>query len=208
MAWRVRYRCSKPLLTIRTTKPSPGLALRDLGRYDEAAAALKAALALDPRSDEVRENLASVLQIQEKHSEIAALYTVWCFGVATEYAYLQVLAYRTRTGQRIAGRDLAYRAVELFPNSAYLASFLGTFLRDLGYSVDTSVAHLAVAVGKPVWMLNDFDGCWRWMAGRDDLPWYPTMRIFRQTSPLLWSDVVLRVRAELDDFQTRQKSTC
>jgi hypothetical protein len=42
----------------------------------------------------------------------------------------------------------------------------------------------------PVWMLSRFDGCWRWPEGRNDTPWYPTMRIFRQPSPGDWSSVV------------------
>lgn len=57
---------------------------------------------------------------------------------------------------------------------------------DLVVSVDTSVAHLAGALGKPVWLLNRFDGCWRWLRGRDDCPWYPTLRQFRQPAPGDW----------------------
>ena len=48
---------------------------------------------------------------------------------------------------------------------------------DLVISVDTSVAHLAGALGKPVWLLNKFDGSWQWLIDRDDSPWYPSMRI-------------------------------
>jgi Flp pilus assembly protein TadD len=58
---------------------------------------------------------------------------------------------------------------------------------DLVLSVDTAVAHLAGALGRPVWVLSRFDGCWRWLDGRADSPWYPTMRIFRQQAPLDWS---------------------
>jgi tetratricopeptide (TPR) repeat protein len=68
---------------------------------------------------------------------------------------------------------------------------------DLVISVDTSVAHLAGALGKPVWLLNRFDGCWRWLQDREDSPWYPTMRLFRQPSPSDWQSVILRVRREL-----------
>jgi len=50
---------------------------------------------------------------------------------------------------------------------------------DLVISVDTAVVHLAGALGKPVWLLNRFDTCWRWLLGRDDSPWYPTLRQFR-----------------------------
>jgi tetratricopeptide (TPR) repeat protein len=69
---------------------------------------------------------------------------------------------------------------------------------DLVISVDTSTAHLAAAMGKPVWILNRFDTCWRWLLNRDDSPWYPTVRLFRQQSRGDWSGVIDRVCAELD----------
>src|SRR5581483_10989006 len=53
---------------------------------------------------------------------------------------------------------------------------------DLVISVDTMVAHLAGALGRPVWLLLSFAPDWRWMTGREDSPWYPTMRLFRQTA--------------------------
>nr|WP_294507241.1 tetratricopeptide repeat protein [uncultured Rhodopila sp.] len=68
---------------------------------------------------------------------------------------------------------------------------------DLVIAVDTAVAHLAGALGKPVWMLNRFDSCWRWFLGRDDTPWYPSMRQFRQTSRGDWASVIGRVRDAL-----------
>ncbi|WP_061125402.1 tetratricopeptide repeat protein [Caballeronia catudaia] len=69
---------------------------------------------------------------------------------------------------------------------------------DLVISVDTSVAHLAAAMGKPVWLLNRFAGCWRWLRGRDDSPWYPSMRIFTQKKPGDWKEVLQRVLIELE----------
>jgi Tfp pilus assembly protein PilF len=69
---------------------------------------------------------------------------------------------------------------------------------DLVISVDTAVAHVAGALGKPVWLLNRFDNCWRWLRGREDSPWYPTMRLFRQPSPGDWKSVLLRVKNELE----------
>jgi tetratricopeptide (TPR) repeat protein len=68
---------------------------------------------------------------------------------------------------------------------------------DLVISVDTAVAHLAAALGKPVWLLDRFDACWRWLTGRDDSPWYPGLRIFRQPRPGDWPSVIERVQAEL-----------
>ncbi|WP_158931095.1 tetratricopeptide repeat protein [Acidisphaera sp. S103] len=68
---------------------------------------------------------------------------------------------------------------------------------DLVITVDTAVAHTAGALGKPVWMLNRFDRCWRWMWDRTDTPWYPTMRLFTQRVPGVWKDVVSEVAAML-----------
>jgi Flp pilus assembly protein TadD len=68
---------------------------------------------------------------------------------------------------------------------------------DLVIAVDTGVAHLAGALARPVWLLNRIDTDWRWQLGREDSPWYPTMRIFRQTEPGDWAGVVDRVHAAL-----------
>jgi Flp pilus assembly protein TadD len=68
---------------------------------------------------------------------------------------------------------------------------------DLVVCVDTSVAHLAGALGKPVWLLNRNNSCWRWLTARTDTPWYPSMRIFRQSTMGEWADVIDRVKREL-----------
>jgi Flp pilus assembly protein TadD len=71
---------------------------------------------------------------------------------------------------------------------------------DLVIAVDTAVVHLAGALGKPVWMLNRFDSCWRWFLNRDDTPWYPSMRQFRQASRGDWAGVIDRVGLALADL--------
>ncbi len=68
---------------------------------------------------------------------------------------------------------------------------------DLIISVDTAVTHLAGALGKPVWLLLPFAPDWRWMLEREDSPWYPTMRLFRQASYADWVGVIERVREAL-----------
>ena len=68
---------------------------------------------------------------------------------------------------------------------------------DLIISVDTGVVHLAGALGKPVWILSRFEGCWRWLESRDDSPWYPSARIFRQGKTGDWNEVLGRVSAAL-----------
>jgi tetratricopeptide (TPR) repeat protein len=68
---------------------------------------------------------------------------------------------------------------------------------DLTVSVDTSVPHLAGALGKRVWILNRFDGCWRWLLEGSDSPWYPTARLYRQERAGDWDEVLERVRSDL-----------
>ena len=68
---------------------------------------------------------------------------------------------------------------------------------DLGISIDTSVAHLAGAMGKPTWVLLKFDADWRWLLEREDCPWFPTMRLFRQKKNEHWNVVIKRVAEEL-----------
>jgi hypothetical protein len=68
---------------------------------------------------------------------------------------------------------------------------------DLVISVDTSTAHLAAAMGKPVWILNRFDTCWRWLLDRTDSPWYPTVRLYRQERREDWDAVVGNIRRDL-----------
>jgi hypothetical protein len=68
---------------------------------------------------------------------------------------------------------------------------------DLTITVDTMVAHLAGGFGRPVWTLLDADADWRWMRRRSDSPWYPTMRLFRQTRPGNWEPVVEQLVSQL-----------
>jgi tetratricopeptide (TPR) repeat protein len=71
---------------------------------------------------------------------------------------------------------------------------------DLVIAVDTAVAHLAGALGKPFWLLNRHNSCWRWLLDRDDSPWYPTVRQFRQDESRDWNNVIARVVPALRDF--------
>lgn len=70
---------------------------------------------------------------------------------------------------------------------------------DLVIAVDTGVAHLAAALGKPVWVLLPANSDWRWLEERNDSPWYPTMKLFRQTALSDWTQVVERVSQALRD---------
>jgi tetratricopeptide (TPR) repeat protein len=68
---------------------------------------------------------------------------------------------------------------------------------DLVIGVDTAIVHLAGALGRPVWLMNRYDTCWRWLLGREDSPWYPTLRQFRQRSSGDWDSVVDQLFPEL-----------
>lgn len=68
---------------------------------------------------------------------------------------------------------------------------------DLVISVDTAVAHLVGALGKPVWLMLPYVAEWRWMLDRDDTPWYPTMTLFRQSSPGNWHQVMVEITQKL-----------
>lgn len=95
----------------------------------------------------------------------------------------------------------SFNLIDLMQDCADFADTAALIMNlDLVISVDTAVVHLAAALGKPVWILNRFDGCWRWLCDRDDSPWYPTARLFRQTKPGDWISVINNVREALEIF--------
>jgi tetratricopeptide (TPR) repeat protein len=98
---------------------------------------------------------------------------------------------------RMAGFVLldAMNDVHDFADTAALIANL-----DLVISVDTSVVHLAGALGKPVFLLDRYDNCWRWLSGRENSPWYPMLRIFRQSRSGDWGSVIAAVATALGDW--------
>jgi len=77
---------------------------------------------------------------------------------------------------------------------------------DLLISADTSIVHLAGALARPVWTMVPFSPDWRWLLQREDTPWYPTMRLFRQSREKDWGSVMTRVAAELDALAARHQT--
>ncbi|MGB6759391.1 MAG: glycosyltransferase family 9 protein [Xanthobacteraceae bacterium] len=103
---------------------------------------------------------------------------------------------RAADAQLLRNCDIVHFGEQLrdFSDTAALIANL-----DLVISVDTTVAHLAGALAKPVWVLLPFVPDWRWLLDRDDSPWYPTMRLFRQDESRMWDNVIARVGATLRD---------
>ena len=93
--------------------------------------------------------------------------------------------------EQLTAADPPFPAIDLapdFPNAAATIEEL-----DLVVTIDTSIAHLAGALGKLTYVMLPYDACFRWMLDRDDTPWYPNMRLFRQTKPGHWPEVVAAV---------------
>lgn len=91
--------------------------------------------------------------------------------------------------------DLGKELTDYARTAAYMQQL------DLVLSVDTSVAHLAGALGRPVWVLLPYNADWRWLRKRDDSPWYPTARLFRQSNPGDWEELMQRVRSALQSLR-------
>jgi tetratricopeptide (TPR) repeat protein len=91
-----------------------------------------------------------------------------------------------------------FNAAPLLDDFATSAALIAEL--DLVVTVDTAVAHLAGALGKPVFILLPFDSDWRWLLGREDSPWYLTARLFRQKKPGNWTDVIATLAHEIRKF--------
>jgi tetratricopeptide (TPR) repeat protein len=118
------------------------------------------------------------------------------FGAAgVSWFSLQVGERKTDLARLPAGRirDISGELADFADTAAAIANL------DLVIAVDTAPAHLAAALGKPVWILVPFVPDWRWMLGRDDSPYYPSARLFRQPARGDWDSVLLRVRRTLDE---------
>jgi tetratricopeptide (TPR) repeat protein len=125
------------------------------------------------------------------------------FDVA-DAAFVSLQAGPAARQPRPAGVDLADPMPEVtdFADTAAIIAGL-----DVVVSVDTSVVHLAGLVGKPVLLLDRYDGCWRWLSGRNDSPWYPALTIFRQERPGDWSGAMARVAVSLQAMASSFGST-
>jgi Flp pilus assembly protein TadD len=97
--------------------------------------------------------------------------------------------------EQCVGIDNPMGGVKDFADTAAIVANL-----DLVITVDTAAVHLAGAMGKPVFMIDRYDNCWRWFHNRTDSPWYPNLRIFRRNRGEGWTPLVERVALELEAF--------
>jgi tetratricopeptide (TPR) repeat protein len=105
-----------------------------------------------------------------------------------------------QVGERTA--ELAERPagtlIDLSPRLTDFAETAGAILNlDLVIAVDTAVAHLAGALARPTWIMIPFSPDWRWLLDRDDSPWYPSVRLYRQPAPDDWDSVIARIAADV-----------
>jgi hypothetical protein len=112
-----------------------------------------------------------------------------------------VAFYALQKGAAVGEAEHAPEGMRLEILSPLLGDFADTaaaiMALDLVITVDTSVAHLAGALGKPVWILHAYAPDWRWLEKRSDSPWYPTAELFRQDASRRWAPVVNDVATEL-----------
>jgi hypothetical protein len=130
-------------------------------------------------------------------SVLAALPDVQLFSLQKGPEAYQIAQVAFRDRIIVLNTDPAPDA-DLFLDTAAVMTYL-----DLIVTCDTSVAHLAGALARPVFTALPMIADWRWLLGRDDSPWYPTMRLFRQKKPGDWTDVIERIAAEVRALTAR-----
>jgi hypothetical protein len=105
--------------------------------------------------------------------------------------------------------EFARRVVDLSPLVNDMADTAAQIAHlDLVIMVDTSVSHLAGALGVPVWVLTPYTPDWRWMQKRQDTPWYPSMRLYRQPQPGDWASVMEAMKADLKKLCSVKDQAC
>ena len=132
-------------------------------------------------------------------------FSLRCFAPLARASNVQLISLQRAASEQIAEVAHEFQVHVLEGLDAEGGAFMDTAAvlanLDLAVVCDTAVGHLAGALGVPVWMAISVGPDWRWMFNREDTPWYPSMRLFRQTKPRQWSDVFERMAAELAQFR-------
>jgi len=136
----------------------------------------------------------STVHRNDRHRSLPLATLAPLLALPAEFHSLQT-EYRERDLPLLAGNASLFDHAGELGDFAATAGLVGQL--DLVITVDTAVAHLAGALGRPVWLLLPESGDYRWLLGRHDTPWYPTMRLYRQPAANDWDSVVVEVRAAL-----------
>ncbi|TAD73619.1 MAG: hypothetical protein EA001_16440 [Oscillatoriales cyanobacterium] len=135
-------------------------------------------------------------RLEEVHRQKSADLTE--FAAALNLPQVQLYSLQVDRSEADAARLAELGIIDLAPQIRDFADTAAWLDRlDLLITVDTAICHLAGAMGKPVWTLLYFAADWRWLLDRPDTPWYPTMRLFRQTQAGDWSAPLAQVRSNL-----------
>lgn len=148
-----------------------------------------------PHVAELRKNDARRSITFERLAPVFDVPDVKFFSLQKGPAALQL----TRNGPHASVVDYTEELNDFADTAALVANL------DLVISVDTSTAHLAAALDKPVWILNRFDSCWRWMLERTDSPWYAQAKLFRQPALGDWDSVIRSARDALGALNAARK---
>jgi tetratricopeptide (TPR) repeat protein len=154
---------------------------------------------LEPRTDELRVGLAWAGKPTNKRDRDRSISLAQLGPLA---AAAGITFYSLQKGDAALQAKHPPPGMQLIDLTADIGDFADTagFISclDLVVTVDTAVAHLAGAMGKPVWTLIPYLPDWRWLLDREDSPWYPTMRLFRQKTAGDWEEVVRRVAKAIE----------
>jgi tetratricopeptide (TPR) repeat protein len=131
-----------------------------------------------------------------RHRRIPLAELMGCLPRNCEYFCLQTQILESDRGalQEFGGTLKTFADLD-FSSTAALCECL-----ELVISVDTSIAHLSGALGRPTWILLPFNCDWRWLLNREDTPWYPTAKLYRQQRAADWSDVLIRIRRDCEQL--------
>lgn len=139
-------------------------------------------------------HLENTLMDRRRSMRLSELAPLAAAGADVLFYSLQIGGPSAEAAQPPPGLNILDHTARIgdFDDTAGLVSLL-----DLVITVDTSTAHLAAAMGRPIWLLSRFDQCWRWLPGRTDSPWYSSMRIYTQPSPFDWGTPVSAMATHL-----------
>jgi tetratricopeptide (TPR) repeat protein len=145
-------------------------------------------------------------------ADIARAFPLQALAPLADVPDVRLISLQRGLGEEQIGEALGFAVERLSADydsgsQAFLDAAAVMTSLDLVVTCDTSIAHLAGALGRPVWVALKRDSEWRWLRGRDDSPWYPTMRLFRQETAGDWAGVFAAMAAALREARRRPAET-